>query len=513
MLWNVNAKTLGGVLLIIITLVLLQCSNDDDDNDDDDNNKVSIQLSRTSVSFGAMQGRSTPGPQTVTITGIGNTGLTGLDINIAYTDDQPTGWLTTSLNQTMAPATLTLRATLRVLPAGTYNADVSVSSPIATNTPQTVSVTFSVSPGSHIAISRTSVNFSATQGASNPSPELITVSNSGSGNLTELSSNIIYEDGQPAEWLGATWSQTTAPATLTLRATVGGLPIGVYHANVLIVSPVAINSPQNIAVIASVTAPPAGFVKVVTSTSGDNIDATGYYVSVTVGNGLAQGTDIAANSFVLLSGVRSGVQHVELNSIAANCSVVGVNPRNVNVISGETVETTFEVVCEAPPPPPPPPSPFPRQLTLKNMMPGHLNIHDIVQVKVALTAREVQMRDDLLTPDPAECVRLPGESIKPGQSRTFDINVGDNYFVFIGIGIWDLSFLCPTNAQFFKRRFFTEDPTFKTWYVWTTVQVRGHTSGNWQWTITGSYLNLTLKVAPTGQTGILFRRTQENPIP
>jgi hypothetical protein len=153
-----------------------------------------------------------------------------------------------------------------------------------------------------------------------------------------------------------------------------------------------------------------------------------------------------------------------------------------------------------------------RQITIVNNMSTSLNIHDVVQVKVRAPGGTFG-RADLLTTDPASCLSLAGESIPPGGSRTFTITVGNDYGVFLGIGIWDLdSFTCPTTAPFFKRRFFT-DTNFNLWYVYATVNVTGHASGNWTWRISGSYLNGTLAVTPEGGSAILFGISQANPIP
>jgi len=153
-----------------------------------------------------------------------------------------------------------------------------------------------------------------------------------------------------------------------------------------------------------------------------------------------------------------------------------------------------------------------RSITLKNSMSTGLNIHDIVQVKVATTASSVYTRSDLLTNDPARCLYLPGESIKPAGSKQFTMTLGNNYFVYIGIGIWDMdNFNCSYTTPWFKRTFFTT-VNFRTYYVWTVVQVTGHTSGNWTWTISGSYLNNTLVVTPAGGSSIKFNVTSNNPI-
>jgi len=85
------------------------------------------------------------------------------------------------------------------------------------------------------------------------------------------------------------------------------------------------------------------------------------------------------------------------------------------------------------------------------------------------------------------------------------VTIGDNYKVFIGIGTWDLdNFFGPTSRPWFKRRFFT-DNSFQTRYVWNVINVTGHTSDDWQWIITESYLNGTLVVTPAGKPQSCFR--------
>jgi hypothetical protein len=54
------------------------------------------------------------------------------------------GWLTATLLPTMAPATLRLAATVGMLKTGTYQALVHVSGDGASNSPQIVTVTFTV---------------------------------------------------------------------------------------------------------------------------------------------------------------------------------------------------------------------------------------------------------------------------------------------------------------------------------------------------------------------------------
>lgn len=105
-----------------------------------------ISLSKPSVTFSATEGGGSPSAQTVSVTNSGEGILTGLDKNITYGNGQPTGWLAAALSSETAPATLSLQATTGSLADSTYTANVAVISPTATNSPQNIVVTFTVSP-------------------------------------------------------------------------------------------------------------------------------------------------------------------------------------------------------------------------------------------------------------------------------------------------------------------------------------------------------------------------------
>jgi len=170
----------------------------------------------------------------------------------------------------------------------------------------------------------------------------------------------------------------------------------------------------------------------------------------------------------------------------------------------KTVTATFDA----------PPSPT-RSLTLVNYKSTDEHLTEIVQVKVAATLEGVYTRDDLLVDDPAECVSFSGNYIGPGGHQEFPITVGNDYYVFIGIGQWEPIFeppyFCPTSSAWVKLRYFTSMDSYM-YYVYTVVRVTGHTGGNNVWTISGSYTEGTLVVTPQGGNPILFA-VGGNPIP
>jgi hypothetical protein len=82
----------------------------------------------------------------VTITNAGGGGLAGLTADIEYTAGEPVGWLEAIVTAAEAPSFLVVTATAGALAPGTYGARVWVSAPEATNSPQGVTVIFTVCP-------------------------------------------------------------------------------------------------------------------------------------------------------------------------------------------------------------------------------------------------------------------------------------------------------------------------------------------------------------------------------
>ena len=102
----------------------------------------SIVLTPASVAFDDTTGKAARAPQSVAISRSDTTSvaLTGLTLgNITYVG--PTGWLTATLSSTDAPANLTLTENKTGLSAGNYSATIRITSSVAANSPQSVTVT------------------------------------------------------------------------------------------------------------------------------------------------------------------------------------------------------------------------------------------------------------------------------------------------------------------------------------------------------------------------------------
>ena len=92
----------------------------------------------------------------------------------------------------------------------------------------------------------------------------VAVTNSSGGPLSGVSVGTISYGAGGSGWLSATLDQSSTPATLTVTATPGNLPIGTYSAQVPLLASQATNSPANITVNLSLTSGPATTMAILT---------------------------------------------------------------------------------------------------------------------------------------------------------------------------------------------------------------------------------------------------------
>ena len=167
------------------------------------------------------------------------------------------GWLTATLPaNAAAPATLTLQPSTTVLPVGTYSATVPVSSPQASNSPRTVTVTYIVDPASVLVLSRSSVPIAAQANGALPGTQTVAITNSGGGTINGIAPGTITYSAGATGWLAASVTSATTPSTLTLTATSTALAVGNYSATVPLTSTTNGVTPLNVTVTYTVSAAP-----------------------------------------------------------------------------------------------------------------------------------------------------------------------------------------------------------------------------------------------------------------
>lgn len=95
--------------------------------------------------------------------------------------------------------------------------------------------TVNVLPGPTLEVSSDSITMSAEERGDDPPPQTLYVSNRGTGVVTDLATEIRYA-GDGAGWLAAEFTQTTAPANLTITADIDAIEYGQYLATVIVSS-------------------------------------------------------------------------------------------------------------------------------------------------------------------------------------------------------------------------------------------------------------------------------------
>ncbi len=245
-----------------------------------------IGLDPSQVELEVAETSQLPVSSNVSVTNEGGGTLTGLTVSVEYPPGQPIGWLSGTLNRTVAPATLTLTASRGSLPPGTFSARAWVSSPVASNDPRAVDVLLTVTAvAPRMRVAPSSVSWQAAPGTPSLSPKTVSITNIGGGVLSGISVTITTGPDQP-QWLNWSLSSTTAPATLTLTPQLGNVWSGLYTAEVRVSSPVADNSPRTVeATLDLFTAPtisnPGYFLMVMNDVelcAGQNPPGSSYYI-------------------------------------------------------------------------------------------------------------------------------------------------------------------------------------------------------------------------------------------
>ncbi len=296
-----------------------------------------IGLASSAVSFTARAGSTNPAAQTVAITNGGPGTLQGIAVSdVQYASGQPAGWLTATVSGASASVTQTsslqLAAAVAGLNPGAYTATVVISASGASNSPQSVAVSFTVTARPTIELSATSAVFSAVSGAANPAPTIVNVTSAVPAQATGLVASIVYNEPAQSGWLTATLNGSTTPATLTLQAAAGARPAGTYSATVTVSSPDASNSPRQVPVTFAIA--PAPRIDL-------NTAALAFGAALGAGNPAAQLVQITNGGGGTLSALAASIQYTTgagwltatLNA-TANAGTVTVTPAIAGLAAG-----------------------------------------------------------------------------------------------------------------------------------------------------------------------------------
>lgn len=119
----------------------------------------------------------------------------------------------------------------------------------------TGSARVTVHPGRVIELSSSALALDAVAGEPDPAEAAVQIENGGAGELTGLSAEAADPDGGTADWLEGELASTSAPTTLTVRASGEGLAPGSYEGRLLVGAQAALNSPAELEVTLEVREP------------------------------------------------------------------------------------------------------------------------------------------------------------------------------------------------------------------------------------------------------------------
>ena len=187
----------------------------------------SISLSPSTLSFSGVAGGTAPTAQSIALTNpSGGT--------LSWTISDNAAWLTLSTGSGITTTeTDSVSATVNPtgLAAGTYTAVITISATGAANTPQPIPVSLTLSPAPTsnpvISLSVPSLAFTGTSGASNPSAQSFTISNTGTGTLT-------WTAGDNAAWLNLSPASGTNTGTVSAAVNLTGLTAGTYSGTITV---------------------------------------------------------------------------------------------------------------------------------------------------------------------------------------------------------------------------------------------------------------------------------------
>jgi hypothetical protein len=194
----------------------------------------SISLSKSTLSFSATQNGSTPSSQTFNISnGGGGTLSWSISDNATWLDVSPPSGTNSS--------TITASINTTNLSPGTYPAIITVSATGASNTPQTINVTYQVSANNVpiINLSTNSLSFSAIQDDPVPTSKTFSISNIGYGTMD-------WNVSDDASWLNLNPTSSTNNGTVTASINTTSLNPTTYNGTITVSASGASNTPQTI---------------------------------------------------------------------------------------------------------------------------------------------------------------------------------------------------------------------------------------------------------------------------
>jgi Viral BACON domain len=188
-----------------------------------------LRLSQTGLFFSSQA----PGVLPSQVVNVTTTDNSSIPFSATPSTSDGGTWLQLKTGSTTTPGVLNISVDSSGLAAGTYMGTIVVSSPGASNSPQTITVTLTVSsaggtvPGFQVA--PTTLNLFASQGSTAPPPAVLMVTSATTG--AAYSVNVTSTGGS---WLSASPLSGLSPSAITVTANPFGLSNGSYQGTVTI---------------------------------------------------------------------------------------------------------------------------------------------------------------------------------------------------------------------------------------------------------------------------------------
>jgi uncharacterized protein (TIGR03437 family) len=199
-----------------------------------------ISVTPSSLNFSYQIGSAAPTPQQISIGGAAG---------LAYTiSTGGSAWLSVSPGSGNTPGSASVTINTAGLTADTYNGTITVTAPTASNSPQTVAVTLTVTNAPVIAASPGSLTFNYQVGGSAPASQPISI-----GGTAGLAYTIGASGGS---WLSVSPGGGTTPGNANVSINTAGLTPNTYNGTITVTAPGASNSPQTVSVTLNVSAAP-----------------------------------------------------------------------------------------------------------------------------------------------------------------------------------------------------------------------------------------------------------------
>ena len=199
-----------------------------------------LNVSPSSLTFSYTTGAAAPAAQTFAVSSSGAA--------LTYTVSTSGGTWLSATGAGTTPSNVSVSVNPAGLAAGTYTGTVSVTSSGASNSPQNVAVTLTVTSPPNLTVSSASLTFTYTTGGTIPAAQTVVVGSSGAALAYTASTS-------GGTWLSASGGGTT-PGNVSVSVNPAGLTAGTYTGSVNVTAAAAANSPQSVAVTLTVTSPP-----------------------------------------------------------------------------------------------------------------------------------------------------------------------------------------------------------------------------------------------------------------